>query len=140
MKLLKLSLTSIALLSIFSNSNAQEKEISDGGIFYDPSTGNLLLDPSSANTIPDTFYYYARKGSGASKKSKKGKSKKGCKKHKHGKKSAKNKKNWYECKYNTPKVHPDKIYPKECIYDYANHIRYCKSKYMQYSELGFFRS
>jgi hypothetical protein len=104
------------------------------GLYYDPVTGSFISN-STGHVIPDSFYYYARKGNSGSKKSKKS-HKKSCKKKKKGKGKSKGKggkksnKKWYdECAYRKPNIHPDKAYPKECIYDYANHVRYCKSKY-----------
>jgi hypothetical protein len=100
------------------------------GLYYDPISGSVLSN-STGDIIPDSFYYYARKGNGGSKKSKKG-HKKSCKKKKKGKgkgSSVKKSKKWFdECAYRRPNIHPDKAHPKECIYDYANHIRYCKRK------------
>jgi hypothetical protein len=105
-------------------------DVDNDGLYYDPVSGSVLSS-STGDIIPNSFIYYARKGNGGSKKSKKA-HKKSCKKKKKGKgkgkSGKKSKKKYDECADRKPNVHPDKANPKECIYDYANHIRYCKSK------------
>jgi hypothetical protein len=112
------------------------------GLYYDPVSGSILSNTNGA-LVPDTYYYYARKGNGDSKSHKNKKNKCHKKNHRSSKKGGKSgkgksgkgkkKSKWYdECAYQTPNIHPDKDYPKRCIYDYANYIRYCKRKSLHF--------